>query len=51
MSLSKIAPWALALALHAGKNATSPFAPTVFNSAVGRSVSARRGGSFMGVAG
>ena len=43
--------WALALALHAGKNATSPFAPTVFNSVVGRSVSARRSGSFMGVAG
>jgi phage FluMu gp28-like protein len=43
--------WALALALHAGKNATSPFAPTVFDSPVGRSVTYRRSGSFMGVTG
>jgi phage FluMu gp28-like protein len=37
--------WALALAVHAAKESTSPFAPTVFDSPVGRSVSSRRGGS------
>lgn len=41
--------WALALAVHAAKDSTSPFAPTVFNSPVGRTVSDRRGGAFMGV--